>query len=105
MISLTYHENKFYIKQKFLLYMQKYWWWKFSTDDESKKHHKVRDRCHHTEKYRTTAHSICNLRHKPLKEIPAIFQNDSTYDYHFIIKELAEKFEGKFEFLGENAEK
>ena len=31
--------------------------------------------------------------------------NCSTYDYHFIIKELAEKFKGEFEFLGENTEK
>ena len=31
--------------------------------------------------------------------------NGSTYDYHFIIKELAEEFEGQFECLGENTEK
>ena len=31
--------------------------------------------------------------------------NGSTYDYHFIIKELAEEFEGEFECLGENTEK
>ena len=29
----------------------------------------------------------------------------STYDYHFIIKELAKEFEGEFECLGENTEK
>ena len=34
-----------------------------------------------------------------------MFQNGSTYDYHFIIKELAEEFEGEFECLGENTEK
>ena len=34
-----------------------------------------------------------------------MFHNDSTYDYHFIIKELAEEFEGEFECLGENTEK
>ena len=34
-----------------------------------------------------------------------IFHNGSTYDYHFIIKELACKFEGNFECLGENTEK
>ena len=34
-----------------------------------------------------------------------VFHNGSTYDYHFIIKELAEEFEGQFECLGENAEK
>ena len=34
-----------------------------------------------------------------------MFRNDSTYDYNFIIKELAEEFEGEFECLGENTEK
>ena len=34
-----------------------------------------------------------------------MFHNGSTYDYHFIIKDLAEEFEGEFECLGENAEK
>ena len=34
-----------------------------------------------------------------------MFHNGSTYDYHFIIKELAEEFEGEFERLGENTEK
>ena len=36
------------------------------------------------------------------KEIPIVFHNGSTYDYHFIIKSLAEEFEGEFECLGEN---
>ena len=39
------------------------------------------------------------------KEIPVIFHNGSSYDYHFIIKGLAEEFEGNFECLGENKEK
>ena len=34
-----------------------------------------------------------------------MFHNGSTYDYHFIIKELAKKFKEKFECLGENTEK
>ena len=34
-----------------------------------------------------------------------MFHNGSTYDYHFIIKELGEEFEGEFECLGENIEK
>ena len=33
------------------------------------------------------------------KEIPVMFHNGSNYDYHFIIKELAEEFEGQFECL------
>ena len=66
---------------------------------------KVRDHCHYSGKYRSAAHNICNLRYKILKEIPIVFHNGSTYDYHFITKELAEEFEGEFECLGENTEK
>ena len=36
------------------------------------------------------------------REIPVVFHNGSSYDYHFIIKGLAEEFEGDFECLGEN---
>ena len=39
------------------------------------------------------------------KEIPIVFHNGSTYDYHFIIKELAKEFDGNFECLVENTEK
>ena len=45
------------------------------------------------------------MRYKVPKEIPVVFHNGSTYDYHFIIKELAKEFEGNFECLGENTEK
>ena len=38
-------------------------------------------------------------------ETPVVFNNGSYYDYHFIITELANGFEGKFECLGENTEK
>ena len=58
-----------------------------------------------TGKYRGAAHNICNLRYKTPKEIPVIFHNGSTYDHHFIIKELAEEFEGQFKCLGEYTEK
>ena len=34
-----------------------------------------------------------------------MFHNGPTYGYHFIIKELAEEFEGEFECLGENTKK
>ena len=69
------------------------------------KNYKVRDHCHYTGKYRGAAHSICNLRYKIPKEIPVVFHNGSTYDYHFIINELVKEFEGNFECLGENTEK
>ena len=60
---------------------------------ELKKHHKVRDHCHYTGKYRVP------------KEIPVVFHNGSSYDYYFIIKELVKEFEGNFDCLGENTEK
>ena len=63
----------------------------------------VRDHCHYTRKFRGAAHSKGNLRSKASKEIPVVFHNGSTY--HFIIKQLAEEFEGEFKSLGENTEK
>ena len=39
------------------------------------------------------------------QEILVKIHNGSKYDYHFIIKELAEEFKGEFECLGENTEK
>ena len=56
---------------------------------------KVRDHCHNTGKYRGAAHSICNLKFVLLNEIPVLFHNGSNYDYHSIIKELANNFEGQ----------
>ena len=101
MIPLT-KEGKKMHNEKNVCYICKK---RFSTDDKNKKYHKVIDHCHYTGKYRGAAHDICNLRYKILKEIPEVFHNGSTYDYHFIIKELAEEFEEEFEFLGEILEK
>ena len=66
---------------------------------------KVRDHCHYAGKYRGAAHSKCDLRYRIPKEIPVVFHNGSTYDYHFIIKQLAKEFKGNFDCLGENTEK
>ena len=60
----------------------------------------VRDHCHYTGKYRGTAHSICNSKFNVPNEIPVVFHNGSNYDYHVIIKELTNEFEGQFECLG-----
>ena len=43
--------------------------------------------------------------YKISKNILVVFHNGSTYDYHFITKDLAKEFEGQFECLGENTEK
>ena len=87
------------MSKKFVIYVKK----EFDKDD--KKHYKVRNHCHYTEKYRGAGHNRCNLRYKIPKEIPIVFHNGSTYDYHFIIKELVKEFDGNFECLGENMEK
>ena len=99
MIPLTKKEEKNHNNQKVCYICKK----EFDTSD--KKHHKVRDHCHYSGKYRGAVHNICNLRYKIPKEIPIVFHNSSTYDYHFIIKELAKEFDGNFECLGENTEK
>ena len=39
------------------------------------------------------------------KKNSIVFHNGSNYDYHFIIKELAEEFKKQFTCLGENTEK
>ena len=100
MIPLTNEEKESYENQKFIIYAKKNWY--FSTD---KKYCKVRNHCHYTEKYRGAAHSICNLHYKIPREIPVVFHNGSTYDYHFIIEQLAKEFKDSFECLGENTEK
>ena len=101
MIPLTKIEEKNHNKQKVCHICRK----EFNTDDSDKKYHKVKDHCHYTGKYRGAAHDICNLRYKIPREIPVVFYNGSTYDYHFIIKNLAKEFEGEFECLGEYTEK
>ena len=99
MIPLTKKEEKNHNKHEVCYICKK----EFNTDD--KKHYKVKDHCHYTGKYRGAAHNICNLRCRIPKEIPIVFHNGSTYDYHFIIKELVKEFDGNFECLGENTEK
>ena len=99
MIPLTKKEKKNHNKQEVCYICKK----EFNTDD--KKHYKVKDHCHYMGKYRGAAHNICNLRYRIPKEIPIVFHNGSTYDYHFPIKELVKEFDGNFECLGENTEK
>ena len=94
MVPLTKEEKEDYNNQKVYYTCKK----EFIDD-------KVRDHCHYTGKYRGAAHNTCNLRYKIPKNIPVIFHNGSTYDYHFIIRELQKEFEGNFECLGENTEK
>ena len=101
MIPLTKKEEKRHSKQEICHICKK----GFSTDDSNKKYYRIIDHCLYTGKYRGAVPGICNLRYKIPKEIPVVFHNGSTCDYHFIIKELPEEFEGEFECLGENTEK
>ena len=80
LIPLTTEEKIHYNEQE-ICYMCKE-----EFDKSDKKHYKVRDHCRYTGKYGSAAHNICNLRYKIPKEIPEVFHNGSTYDYHYIIK-------------------
>ena len=95
MIPLTIKEKIHYNEQEICYICKK----EFNKNDE--KNYKVRDHCHYTGKYRGADHNIWNLRYKISKEIPIVFHNRSTYDYHFIIKELVKECDGNFECLGE----
>ena len=99
MIPLTTEEKIYHNKQKICYICKK----EFNNND--KKNYKVRDHCHCMGKYRGASNNICNLMYKVPKEIPIVFHNGSTCDYHFIIKELVKEFEGNFECLSENTEK
>ena len=99
MLPLTKEEEEKYNNQEVCYICKK------EFDKSDNKHYQVRDHCRYTGKYRGTAHNIFNLRYKIPKDIPIIFHNSSTYDYHFIIRELVREFEGNFECLGENTEK
>ena len=46
-------------------------------------------------------HSICNLKYCGPKKISIFSHHGSKYDYHSIIKELAEELQKQFTCLGE----
>ena len=50
-------------------------------------------------------HNICNLKNSVPKKNPIVLHNGSNYDYHLLIKYLAEGFKRKFTCLGQNTEK
>ena len=50
-------------------------------------------------------HNICNLKNSVPKKNPIVLHNGSNYDYHLLIKYLADGFKRKFTCLGENTEK
>ena len=62
--------------------------------------HEVRDHCHLTGKYRSPAHSICNINVTQGQSnfIPCIFHNFSNYDCHMFFKKLVDKKNGQVKF-------
>ena len=110
MIPLSEDENKSYEEQDVCHICKK----KFFLDenendenDENENNENENDENENdkNEKYRKVKdHNNCNLRYKTPREIPIAFHNGSTYDYHFIIKQLAEEFESEFDCIGQNME-
>ena len=100
MIPLTDKEKESYENQEICYICEKEHCTDENNKKEFKKMQKVRDHCHYTGKYRGAAHSICNSRYTTPKMIPIVFHNGSTYDYHFIIRELAREFKYYLECLG-----
>ena len=72
---------------------------------KDKKYRKVRDHRHYAGEYSGAVHSICNLKQSVSKKIPIVFHNGSNYDYHFVIKQLAEELKKQFTCLGESTKK
>ena len=97
MIPLTDEENRSNENQKRCYVCRKL----FIEDNEEK----VRDHCRFTDKYRGAAHRDCNINYKITRDISIAFHNLSSYDSHFIIKELANEFDGELECLGKCTEK
>nr|XP_015840324.1 PREDICTED: uncharacterized protein LOC103313332 [Tribolium castaneum] len=65
---------------------------------------KVKDHCHLTGRYRSAAHSNCNLNFQIPNFIPIVFHNLTNYDSHLFIKELALE-ESEINILGKTKEK
>ena len=103
MIQLTKEGKNSYKKQEACHICQK----EFCNDKNDENYtnrKKVKDHCHYTGKFRGAAHSKCNLNYKVPNNILIIIHN-ASYDTHFKINELAEKFKGELDCIRENMEK
>ena len=105
MIPLADNESKYYEEQKECYKCKRDFCYEKNENKKFKLYNKVRDHCHYVTKFKRVAHGISNVNYKVPQEIPVKIHNGSVYDCHFTIKELAEKFQGQFECLGENTEK
>ena len=102
MLPLTKQELKSFQEAKVCYICGKGILEKFAKD---KNYRKVRDFFHYTVKYRGAAHNICNLKFNVPNDVSVVFHRGSNHDYHFIMKDITNEFEGEFECLGENKEK
>ena len=66
---------------------------------------KVKDHDQYTGIYRRAAYSLCNFRYSTQKDIPVVIHNGSNYDFHLIIKELANEFRSEIQCIPEDKEK
>ena len=98
MTLLTDDENQYYEEQKDCYICQKEFCYNKKQRMKFKLYKTVRNHFHFIGKFRGAAQSICNLNYKVPQEILVKNHNGSKYDYHFIIKELAEEFKDEFSF-------
>ena len=66
---------------------------------KDKDYRKVIDHCYFTGEYRGASHAVCNLRFNVPNKISIVFQKGWNCDYDFIIKELANEFDERFDCL------
>ena len=77
MIELTPEDKYKHYTEKYCLICEKPFF-----EDAKNSYIRVRDHRHCTGKYRGAAHKICNLMYNTPGEIPVVFHNGSSYDYH-----------------------
>ncbi|KYM93940.1 hypothetical protein ALC62_15447, partial [Cyphomyrmex costatus] len=66
---------------------------------------RAREHCHLTGRYRGPAHKGCNVNYKDSPYIPVVFHNLSGYDAHFVVQEIATRFQGQVDLLPLTKEK
>ena len=89
MIPLTMGEYESYLSQIKCHICKTQFNYKLTND---KNYSKVKDHYNYTDKYKSAAHNICNLKHSIPKEIPVVFYNRSNNDYPFVKEELTKEF-------------
>ena len=67
---------------------------------KDQKYCEIRNHYHYTGEHRGAAHIICNSKYSVPRKILIGFHNGSNYNYHLIIRELAEEFKKQFTCLG-----